>query len=71
MKTGKGLSISRVVHPRAVPEGRYCGKWGAYQVTVEIEGITHHIKTDVGIRTLSADCCVVVANGEISIEMDC
>lgn len=62
----KGLSITRTVN--SLPDGHYKGRWGGYLVTLEIGGDVYYIDTNIGIRSMSAPCVVVVKDGEIAVE---
>lgn len=67
MKT-KVVSIEKVVPVSVLPDGEYKGTWGGYEVTVEIAGLVYRMKTENGIRTLSAPCVVRVENGSVTVD---
>ena len=63
------LSCERVekIDMSKLPSGRYEGKWGGYEIDVDIEGIEYRMRTEIGIRTFGAPCIVIVENGTVSV----
>lgn len=50
-----------------IPNGTYDGIWGGYNVRFGVGERNFEVKTDIGIRTMSAPCNVCVSNGNITI----
>lgn len=49
--------------------GIYPGVWGGYEVVFHISANQYRLRTDKGIRTLRAECLVIINNDGVSIEI--
>ena len=53
-----------------MPDGKYQGTWGGYEVEVTIDGWQYRLKTVNGIRSMGAKCVVTVADGSVTVEAE-
>ena len=58
-----------VVKASSLPDGKYKGIWGGYEVTATIDMLFYRFHTKDGIRTPSAACTVVIQNGIVTVEI--
>lgn len=58
-----------IIDWKKLPNGRYPGVWGGYEVTTTINQKTYILQTYTGIRSPNAPCIVIVENGKIEIEV--
>lgn len=52
----------------SIPNGRYSGYWGGSEATALIDGEQYRFIVSNGIRTMKAECTIIVNDGNIRVE---
>ena len=58
------------VNREALPNGKFTGTWGGYEVHFRIDDKMYLARTDVGIKGFDIPCTVWIQHGEVVVTVD-
>jgi hypothetical protein len=69
MRLASVTNVVQKISSDTIPDGRYTGTWGGYRVRFNAHGRHYEGDSDIGIRTPSAPCVVIVNGGKVLVRV--